>query len=144
LLAFFAFYVVSQWEAGRFTPRRLALIPLVLGIGMAQMVNSSRAVLEALFGVRTGFVRTPKGGERPDPGYKARAAVLQALAEVGFGVYLLLSCVLLVGRGQAWGVPLNLVVAFGFLYLGLGTLRKQWRAPAPEPEQRPAPVSARV
>jgi cellulose synthase/poly-beta-1,6-N-acetylglucosamine synthase-like glycosyltransferase len=117
LLAFFAFYVVSQWEAGRFTLRRLALIPLVLGIGMAQMVNSSRAVLEALFGVRTGFVRT---------------------------LYLLLSCILLVGRGHVWGVPLNLVVAFGFLYLGLGTLRKQWSAPAPGPKQEPAPASARV
>jgi cellulose synthase/poly-beta-1,6-N-acetylglucosamine synthase-like glycosyltransferase len=144
LLAFFAFYVVSQWEAKRFTPRRLALIPLVLGIGMAQMVNSSRAVLEALFGVRTGFVRTPKGGERPDPGYKAKAAVRQALAEVGFGIYLLLSCVLLIGRGHAWGVPLNLVVAFGFLYLGLGTLRKHWHTPAREPERKPAPASAGV
>ena len=144
LLAFFGFYVVSQWEAGRLTLRRLALIPLVLGIGMAQMVNSSRAVLEALFGVRTGFVRTPKGGERPDPAYKARTAVRQALTEVGFGIYLLLSCILLMGRGHVWGVPLNLVVAFGFLYLGLGTLRKQWRAPAPEPDQEPASVSARV
>jgi cellulose synthase/poly-beta-1,6-N-acetylglucosamine synthase-like glycosyltransferase len=144
LLAFFAFYVLSQWEARRFTLRRLALAPLVLGLGMAQMVNSSRAVMEALFGVRSGFVRTPKGGERPDPGYKVRAAVWQAIAEVVLGLYLLASCVVLAARNHLWGAPLNLLVAFGFLYLGLSTLRRQWRpspaARTPEPE----PVSAKA
>ncbi|MHC4339036.1 MAG: glycosyltransferase [Planctomycetota bacterium] len=139
LLAFFAFYVVSQFEAGRFRIRRLVLIPLVLGLGMAQMVNSSRAVLEALFGHKTGFVRTPKDGDRPARSYKANAAIGQALVEVGFGIYLLASCVLLIARGHIWGSPLNMVVAGGFLFLGLGTLRKQWSRPRP----LPAPPGAR-
>jgi cellulose synthase/poly-beta-1,6-N-acetylglucosamine synthase-like glycosyltransferase len=128
VFAFFGFYAVSQWEAGRFTLRRLALAPLALGFGMALMVNSCRAVLESLFGVKTGFVRTPKEGDAPEAGpkksYKAAAAVGQAAVEIAFGVYLLFSCAILVSRGHIWGVPLNLVVASGFLYLGGGTLQK--------------------
>jgi cellulose synthase/poly-beta-1,6-N-acetylglucosamine synthase-like glycosyltransferase len=145
LLAFFAFYVVSQIEAKRISLRRLAHVPLVLGLGMSLMVNSSRAVLEALFGHRTGFVRTPKEGDRePAEGYRADAAVGQAIVEVVFGIYLLVSCVLLVSRGHLWGAPINLLVAGGFLYLGLGTLRKRWaprRAPSPS---KPQPVSIRA
>jgi Glycosyl transferase family group 2 len=151
LLAFFAFYVVSQWDAGRLGLRRLAHVPLVLGLGMASMVNSSRGVLEALFRTKSGFVRTPKAGDRPDPAYRADAALWQAFVEVAFGVYLLASCVLLIARGQVWGAPLNLLVGSGFLYLGLGTLRAQWQpvpaplppiAPPVEPESEPEPLSA--
>jgi len=147
LFAFLAFYVLAQHEAKRLTLKRLALVPLVLGLGMSLMVNSCRSVLEALFGIRTGFVRTPKEGDRPDPTYKARAAIVQAVIEVAFGLYLLLSCVVLVARGNLLGAPLNVVVAFGFLYMGLGTLRHHWhRRAALEPgtsrDPEPEAVSA--
>jgi hypothetical protein len=143
LLTFIGFYAVSQWEAGRFTVRRLALLPLSLGLGMALMVNSCRATLEALFGVRSGFVRTPKEGDRPSKSYKANAAVGQAVVEVAFGLYLLFSCAVLVARGHFWGAPLNLLVAGGFLTLGLGTLRNHWRhRAARQPASQPAPELA--
>ncbi len=113
-------------------------IPLALGLGMALMVNSCRAVMEALFGHKTGFVRTPKEGDKPATSYRANAALGQAFVEVAFGLYLLLSCIWLVGQGYFWGAPLNLLVAGGFLYLGLGTLRNQWARPrAQEPEKKP-------
>ena len=142
IFAFFGFYAVSQWEAGRFTWKRLALAPLALGLGMALMVNSCRAVLESLFGVKTGFVRTPKEGDETGKkpkkrSYKANAAIGQAAAEVVFGIYLLFSTFVLVGRGHIWGAPINLLVAGGFLYLGTGTLRNLWRASRPAPEPSP-------
>jgi cellulose synthase/poly-beta-1,6-N-acetylglucosamine synthase-like glycosyltransferase len=142
LLAFFAFYAVSQWEAGRLDLRRLLQIPLVLGLGTALMVTSSRGVLEALFGHRSEFVRTPKEGDRPDPSFRARLAVSQAFVEVGFGIYLLLSCVVLASRGNWLGVPLNLIVAGGFLHLGLGALHWHWRPAHEAPEPEPAPSRA--
>ena len=46
------------------------------------------------------------------------------------------SSVLLIARGQPWSTPLNVLVGSGFLFLGLGTLRAQWRHPHP-----PAPVA---
>jgi len=146
VVAFFGFYLVSQLDAGRLTPKRALLVPFVLGFGMAQMVNSSRAVLEALFGHKTGFVRTPKEGDRAKRTYKAASATGQAVVEVAFGLYLAFSCIFLVARGNVWGAPLTALVATGFLYYGLGTLRNQWhrprRAPAPslatpEPERLP-------
>jgi len=140
IVAFFAFYVISQIEAKRLTLSRLLLIPLVLGIGMALMVNSSRAVLEALFGVKTGFVRTPKEGEGRRQTYKARAGLGQALVEVAFGLYLLVSAIYMVGRGSLWGAPLNLLVASGFLILGMGTLHNRWGASAESASLPPAPV----
>jgi hypothetical protein len=135
VFAFFAFYFVSQYDANRFTLRRLAHAPMVLGLGMALMANSCRAVLEALFGHKTGFVRTPKEGDRDTKrSYKANAATGQALVEVAFGIYLLVSCVYLIGRGHWAGAPLNLLVAGGFLHLGMGTLRGQWHQAPRKPE----------
>jgi hypothetical protein len=140
LLAFFAFYGQSQWDAGRFSLRRLALLPLAIGLGMALMVNSCRAVLEALFGVKTGFVRTPKEGERATTAYRARKALGQAVVEVAFGLYLLVSCGVLVARGHLWGLWLTLVVAAGFLFLGLSTIRAHLAQRAPAPQAPPIPV----
>ena len=109
VFAFFAFYFTCQWEAKRLTLKRALQVPLALGLGMALMVNSCRAVLEALFGHKTGFVRTPKEGDKqatgqPGKSYKANAATGQALVEVVFGLYLLLSSIWLVGRGHFGGV----------------------------------------
>jgi cellulose synthase/poly-beta-1,6-N-acetylglucosamine synthase-like glycosyltransferase len=126
VFAFFAFYLISQWEAKRLTWKRALLVPVVLGMGIAQMVNSSRAVLEALFGHKTGFVRTPKEGDKKKKSYKANAGLGQAVTEVAFGIYLLVSSIWLAGQGHVFATPLNLLVAFGFLYLGLGTLRARW------------------
>jgi hypothetical protein len=154
VFAFFGFYAVSQWEAGRFTWRRLALAPLALGLGMSLMINSCRAVLESLFGVKTGFVRTPKEGDSVEAkqdkssakSYRASAAIGQALVEVVFGVYLLVSSAILISRGYAWGVPLNLVVAGGFLYLGWGTLGKAFARPPSrqQADARPEDLEAAV
>ncbi|MDH3591302.1 MAG: glycosyltransferase [Planctomycetota bacterium] len=140
VIAFFAFYFISQWETKRLSLRRVALIPVCLGLAIAQMVNSSRAVLESLFGVKTGFIRTPKEGEGRAKSYKAAAGFGQALTEVVFGLYLLFSCTLMVSKGHFWGAPLNLLVSFGFFYLGLGTLRNRWRAVAPAPSTAAAPA----
>ncbi len=145
LIAFVVFYGLSQLEAGRLTLKRFLMIPLALGLGMALMVNSSRGVLEALFGHRSEFVRTPKEGDRPDPSYRARMAVWQSVVEVAFGIYVCVSSLVLAVHGGLVGLPLNLLVGGGFLYLGLGSLRFHWRAPAPAPaaaESEPLPSQA--
>jgi len=149
LIAFFAFYGLSQMEAGRLTLKRFLMIPLALGLGMALMVNSSRGVLEALFGHRSDFVRTPKEGDRHDPSYKTRMAVWQSVIEVAFGIYVCVSSLVLAMNGGLVGLPLNLVVGSGFLYLGLGALRTHWRAPKPAqapppPATEPAPAPAQA
>src|SRR4030095_8576734 len=39
---------------------RVALIPLAMAIGIGLVFSNTRAVLEALFGMQSSFVRTPK------------------------------------------------------------------------------------
>jgi hypothetical protein len=60
-------------------------------------------------------------------------AVWQSIVEAAFGIYILVSSLVLATHGVTWGLPLNIIVGAGFLYLGLGALRSHWRAPAPAP-----------
>src|SRR5579862_2653344 len=56
-----AFYVVAYRELFPKTWKRsLFLLPMLIAVGIGLTVINTRAVLEALFGVKTSFVRTPK------------------------------------------------------------------------------------
>src|SRR5439155_18595482 len=56
-----AFYIVAQRELyPKSWKRSLFLLPLLMGVGVGLTIINTRAVLEALFGVQSGFVRTPK------------------------------------------------------------------------------------
>jgi len=142
LTAFVAFYGLSQYEAGRLTLRRALLMPLAIGLGMALTVNSSRAVLEALFRVKTGFVRTPKEGDGRVRAYKAHGALGQAAVEIAFGLYLLASGVILVVRGNVVGTILTFIVSGGFLLLGTGTVQNLWSRRRARLEGEAAPALA--
>ena len=70
-LSIASFYLASQREIAllrdpdakpRFQWRVLGRLPLTLSIGIGLCVNQTRAVLEALAGKETEFVRTPKHG----------------------------------------------------------------------------------
>jgi cellulose synthase/poly-beta-1,6-N-acetylglucosamine synthase-like glycosyltransferase len=62
-LSVLAFYVVPQWHVAPKTWKKsLKYMPFVMSMGIALTFSNARAVLEALFGVRTPFVRTPKYG----------------------------------------------------------------------------------
>src|SRR4029079_12567465 len=56
-----AFYVIAQKELHpKNWKRSILFLPMLLAVGVALTVINTRAVLEALFGVQTAFVRTPK------------------------------------------------------------------------------------
>ena len=60
-LSVVAFYIVAQWHLHPATWRKsLKYMPLVMSMGIALTFSNARAVLEALLGVKTPFVRTPK------------------------------------------------------------------------------------
>jgi cellulose synthase/poly-beta-1,6-N-acetylglucosamine synthase-like glycosyltransferase len=120
-------------------PRRLAALPAatLLGIGMA--VNQTFAVVEALVGHRTAFVRTPKTGGGPGSyGSSASAPVPFELA---------LAALHLGTAGWAasegvWGsLPFLLLFGGGFAWTGLAGLRDILRrAPLPLVSPVEAPV----
>ncbi len=56
-----SFYLVSQKELfPRSWPRSLLYLPLLMALGIGLTITNTRAVLEALAGKQTSFVRTPK------------------------------------------------------------------------------------
>ncbi|HJQ71070.1 MAG TPA: glycosyltransferase [Blastocatellia bacterium] len=60
-LSVVAYYVVPQWYLYRKSWwRSLKYMPFVMSMGIALTFSNARAVLEALMGVKSPFVRTPK------------------------------------------------------------------------------------
>jgi cellulose synthase/poly-beta-1,6-N-acetylglucosamine synthase-like glycosyltransferase len=56
----FFFYAVAQREIGRGWKLRMRDLPFILAIGVGMCINNAGAVLEAVFGHETPFVRTAK------------------------------------------------------------------------------------
>src|SRR5207302_8128641 len=50
----------AVWYLDEKRGRRLLHLPLVMGLGIGLAFSNARAVLEALLGVKSDFVRTPK------------------------------------------------------------------------------------
>jgi cellulose synthase/poly-beta-1,6-N-acetylglucosamine synthase-like glycosyltransferase len=62
-IPFLLFYFFAQREMNpRGWLKEMLLIPFLVALGAGVSINNARAVLEAFFGVKSGFVRTPKYG----------------------------------------------------------------------------------
>jgi cellulose synthase/poly-beta-1,6-N-acetylglucosamine synthase-like glycosyltransferase len=130
-----SFYLASQREIALMTApgerRSLWLavkrLPLVMSIGIGLCVNQTRAVLEALAGRETEFVRTPKHGIRGKleswSGKKYRAAKsLTPFIEVTMAAYFVLAIGVAVQHGHYISIPFLCLFLCGFGYVGWGSL----------------------
>jgi cellulose synthase/poly-beta-1,6-N-acetylglucosamine synthase-like glycosyltransferase len=108
--------------------RRVKYLPLVMALGIGLSFSNAQAVLEALFGVKTSFVRTPKyriesSGDLSwvRKKYKRAKGLLPAL-ELAFAAYFLF----LIGFAAAseiFGtIPFFLLFFVGYAYTGLLSL----------------------
>ncbi len=125
-----SFYALSQ-RAGA-TPgggwaRRILWIPLTLALGIGMSVNQARAVLEALAGADSPFVRTPKfavTGRRDD--WRANRYVFsadtQAWVEVALGLSFAYPTFVALRNGLWFSLPFTLLFAFGYLYVGVSSI----------------------
>ena len=140
------FYAVSQKELGRRWWQWLPRMPLVLAVGIGLSINNARAVVEALMGYQTAFVRTPKHGVKAAGDsvsrkrYKAMVS-LQPLIELGMAAYMTYGVVYLIQRQVYYSLPFLLLFQFGFGYVALlsiweharGLFGKVVRVLQPEP-----------
>ncbi|HKU77155.1 MAG TPA: glycosyltransferase [Pyrinomonadaceae bacterium] len=123
------FYGSAVWYLDEKRTPRLLHLPLVMGLGIGLAFSNARAVLEALLGVKSEFVRTPKyrvEGDTADANWKRkkyrRKRGLLPLLELGFAVYFLLAIVYS-ARLHMWGtIPFLLLFFFGFGYMGVMSL----------------------
>ncbi len=79
-------YVVSQRSAYADWPRRVAYLPVLSVIGVGTAVSNTRAVIEAIAGRPSEFVRTPKRGELAATEYRVGPTAMAA-AEIALGAY---------------------------------------------------------
>jgi cellulose synthase/poly-beta-1,6-N-acetylglucosamine synthase-like glycosyltransferase len=122
-VSFFAFYIGSQLDGGRNWRDTLRYLPFLTAMGIGLAVNNSRAVLEALFGEESPFVRTPKYGIKGTEGdvkqkrYRGIRS-LQPLVELALGAYFAVILFAAIHYGLWMGIPFTLLFLVGFLYIG--------------------------
>ncbi len=126
-----SFYVVSQREIYPDWKARLRVLPMLLSLGIGICLNNGRAVLEALLGRDTEFVRTPKYGIESSEDewrlkkYRGLAGFLPLL-EVGLGLYFTATVAYAASGGLYGSLPLLLLFQAGFLYTGILSLRERF------------------
>jgi hypothetical protein len=137
-----SFYVVSQREIYADWKARLSVLPMLLSLGIGMCLNNARAVLEALLGRETAFVRTPKyriessRDEWRRKKYRGVAGLLPFL-ELGLGLYFTATVFYAALRGVYGSLPFLLLFQAGFLYTGILSLREWLELRAPRLETAP-------
>jgi len=127
-----SFYLASQREIARLRDpgtepripwRVLGRLPLVMSIGIGLCVNQTRAVLEALLGRETEFVRTPKhgigatGGNWWSQKYRAAKSVTPFI-ELGMAAYFVVAIAVAFDHGHYLSLPFLGLFLCGFGYVG--------------------------
>jgi len=121
-------FLVSQYVIrGRQWWRSLAILPSLIVVGFGSSICNTRAVIEALSGHNSPFVRTPKRGSATRKKYALPRSFLPWL-EIFAGLYCLtaLTAALSFGRG---GMAVFLAVyVLGYLVVGSSSLAERLRA----------------
>jgi len=105
-------------------------LPFVMAMGIGMSVRNAVAVLEALFGVKSEFVRTPKykveaNGEKSDAWAKKKyrkSAGLMPFVEVALGLYFAAAVLYAIQNENYATVPFFLLFVWGYLYTGVMSL----------------------
>ncbi len=120
------FYGTAVWYLDKKRSMRLLHLPLVMGLGIGLAFSNARAVLEALAGVKSDFVRTPKYRVETatDESWKGKKYKRKhgwlPLLELSFSLYFVLAIGYAL-RMHMWG-PIAFLMLFCFGYGYMGTM----------------------
>jgi cellulose synthase/poly-beta-1,6-N-acetylglucosamine synthase-like glycosyltransferase len=122
------FYGTAVWYLDKKRSMRLLHLPLVMGLGIGLAFSNARAVLEALAGVKSDFVRTPKYRVETatDESWKGKKYKRKhgwlPLLELSFSLYFVLAIGYAL-RMHMWGpIAFLLLFCFGYGYMGTMSL----------------------
>lgn len=130
--------VITFYLAGQGTQERwgwlktIPYIPLFMALGIGMSINNGKAVIEALLGQESDFIRTPKYGvnskaqaSKKSFHYKAGKSLCLwiELALVGYFGHLSWMAI----EHEQWGsLPFLILFLCGFLFVSLGSLLKRF------------------
>ena len=126
-----SFYLAAERAFYPKTWKRTFLyLPFVMATGIGLSVRNAFAVMEAIFGIKSEFVRTPKyrvesaakeHGAWAKKSYRKRAGWMP-FAEVALGLYFAAAVVYAVQNENYATIPFLLLFVWGYLYTGLMSL----------------------
>ena len=116
-----ALYLVSQRAAYKNWGSRIVWLPFLVIIGVGIAVSNSKAVLDALFGRESAFVRTPKKGDTEIKKYRVPFSWI-AIIEVVLGLYCAVSLGYYLSAGKYLIGPFLAAYTIGFLFMGCLTI----------------------
>ncbi len=124
------FYVYAQHERDkRGTLRAILMMPVLMAAGAALTVINSRAVMEALLGIQTAFVRTPKYGQKTGSApakYRSKAGLLPYV-ELAIGGWFAFMVWYAIDTWNLLAVPLLSIMVSGYWWAALSSLRADWK-----------------
>lgn len=120
-------YLVAIKHSGRTVP--LYILPLLTVIGVGIALSNTKAVIAAIIGQKTSFLRTPKHGSQPSVARKTyrSARTFTSIGEGILGVYCAFSCYAYVNAAHYAVLPFVFIYAAGFLFVashGVAQLRR--------------------
>jgi multisubunit Na+/H+ antiporter MnhE subunit len=122
-----SFYMISQKELyPRTWWKTFKYLPFMMSVGIGLSVSNSRAVLEALFGIKTSFKRTPKYCIRSSQDlaktkYRGKSGYTPYF-ELILGLYFALTVLYAFSNENYPTLPFLLLFVVGFIYTGLMSL----------------------
>ena len=152
-LSIAVFYVMSQRELYPKTWKKTILyLPLLMAVGIGLTVTNTKAVMEALFGIKSAFVRTPKyrvaqKGQKSQAAKYRKRLKLAPWIELLLGLYFFLAILYTFSNQNYFTAPFLILFVVGYWYTGLMSLLQgrfeRWRtgaAPPDEANAKPFPV----
>jgi cellulose synthase/poly-beta-1,6-N-acetylglucosamine synthase-like glycosyltransferase len=130
-----SFYLAAERALYPKTWKRTFLyLPFVMAVGIGLSVRNAWGVLEALFNVKSEFVRTPKYRVEATANTSAdwskktyrKSAGLMPFAEVALGIYFLLAVVYALQNENYATVPFLFLFVWGYLYTGIMSLAQTY------------------
>jgi cellulose synthase/poly-beta-1,6-N-acetylglucosamine synthase-like glycosyltransferase len=121
------FYLISQRELYPDWRTRLKYLPFLMSVGIGLSVSNSKAVMEALLGIKSSFKRTPKYRIESKKDrwvtkkYLRRTGVMP-LFELSLGAYFALVVSYAFVNQNYPTIPFLMLFVVGFTYMGLMSL----------------------
>jgi cellulose synthase/poly-beta-1,6-N-acetylglucosamine synthase-like glycosyltransferase len=127
------FYLTAYREIyPRDWKRAILFLPVLMAAGVALTIINSKAVLEAIFGIQSSFVRTPKyaiGGEKTKVQhvqYRRRSGWLP-YAELAVAAYFAYMMAFAIESYNYFALPFLLLFVSGYAWAGITTLYQEYQ-----------------
>jgi cellulose synthase/poly-beta-1,6-N-acetylglucosamine synthase-like glycosyltransferase len=128
-------------------------LPFLMALGIGLTVTNTRAVMEALLGIKSAFARTPKyrvarKGEKSQAAKYRKRLVLAPWIELLIGAYFLLAIFYTFSNHNYFTAPFLILFVVGYWYTGLMSLLQgrfeRWHTGATSEESSPKPFPVGV